>query len=336
MYQSIVLLFTNLLFLLGRYIDARQWARLKLRKPPIAIKNLYGEEKVEKSYKYSLDKLFLSIISSIQGQVTENIFILCNAYSWLWNISSRWSEYFNGSEMTASLLFVGILGTLMMLLGIPTNIYSTFFIEKRHGFNNQDAASFIQDIVKSWIISLILGLPFVFGLLKVINMCGAHFVLIAWLFTFVTQICLILIMPTFIQPLFNKFELLKEGELKDRIEQLAKRLSFPLKEVYVMDGSKRSSHSNAYFFGLFGSKRIVLYDTFIKQATQDEICAILGHELGHWACNHLWKRLIFTQVQMVLIFVALNRLIHNASFFESFGFMASQPRTHSTGARMAR
>lgn len=263
MLRSFVLLLSNFIFILNRYVDARQWQRFKLRKPQKLIVDLYGFEKVEKSYLYSLDKLFLSVCASLIMQVSDNIFIQFNIMRWLWEISFKFSTVYlrSYSELAASCVFISLLGTISQVLSLPAGIYSTFYIEKKHGFNNQDWYSFTQDIFKGWILSLIIGIPFVAGLIKVIEIFGSWLVPAACAFTFVVQIGLVLIMPTYIQPLFNKFEILPDGELKNEIEKLSKKLNFPLKEIYVMDGSKRSSHSNAYFFGLFGSKRIVLFDT---------------------------------------------------------------------------
>jgi STE24 endopeptidase len=135
---------------------------------------------------------------------------------------------------------------------------------------------------------------------------------------------MMLIFPTFIQPLFNKFESLPEGTLRVKIEALAKRLNFPLTQVFVMDGSKRSSHSNAYFFGFF-TKRIVLFDTLIQQNSEDEICAVLGHELGHWKCWHQFQMLFVTQLHIFVLFYAFSHFINRSEIYEAFGFRDEMP-----------
>ncbi|KAJ9081521.1 zinc metalloprotease [Entomophthora muscae] len=132
---------------------------------------------------------------------------------------------------------------------------------------------------------------------------------------------MITIFPTFIQPLFNKFSPLEDGPLKDQIEALAKSVEFPLTKLYVIDGSKRSSHSNAYFFGLFKNKRIVLFDTLLDDSTQEEILAILGHELGHWKLNHVTSRLVVTQLHLITVFLVFQQFITNKSLYEAFGFV---------------
>jgi STE24 endopeptidase len=143
--------------------------------------------------------------------------------------------------------------------------------------------------------------------------------LAAWVFALCLQMFLMLIFPTFIQPLFNKFDPLPAGSLHTKIEELARRLKFPLSKIFVMDGSKRSSHSNAYFFGFF-TKRIVIFDTLIAQSSEDEICAVLAHELGHWKCWHTMQNFILAQVQMFSMFYGYSLFSKQATIFEAFGF----------------
>ncbi|KAH9271840.1 hypothetical protein BASA83_005942 [Batrachochytrium salamandrivorans] len=126
--------------------------------------------------------------------------------------------------------------------------------------------------------------------------------------------------PTFIQPLFNKFDSLPDGELKVKIDALAKSVEFPLTKVFVVDGSKRSSHSNAYFFGLFKNKRIVIFDTLLEQATHNEVLAILAHELGHWQFSHTTKRLAIIQTHLFMVFFLFSKVIALDSLYMSFGF----------------
>jgi len=130
----------------------------------------------------------------------------------------------------------------------------------------------------------------------------------------------ILIFPNFIAPLFNKFEVLEEGSLRDKIEKMAKEMDFPLTKVFKVDGSKRSSHSNAYFFGFWKNKRIVLYDTLIDQMSEDEILSVLWHELGHWWYGHFWYMMLVSMASIMLFFFAYGMLKSNIQFFSDFGF----------------
>lgn len=134
-----------------------------------------------------------------------------------------------------------------------------------------------------------------------------------------------MIFPSFIQPLFNKFTPLPEGSLRKKIEALAIRLKFPLKKLFVVDGSKRSSHSNAYFFGFFNNKRIVIYDTLIEQSTEDEVVAVLAHELGHWYFNHVLLNILTVQAQLYAIFYLFSFVIKLKALYAQFGFVSQQP-----------
>ncbi|KAF8977821.1 hypothetical protein BGZ46_007098 [Entomortierella lignicola] len=127
------------------------------------------------------------------------------------------------------------------------------------------------------------------------------------------------------EPLFNKFETLPDGELRTRIEALASRIQFPLTKLFVIDGSKRSGHSNAYFYGFLKNKRIVLYDTLLEHSDNDEICAVLAHELGHWACSHNFRMILFGQVQLFLIFYLFSQFINDKAMYASFGFVDATP-----------
>lgn len=149
---------------------------------------------------------------------------------------------------------------------------------------------------------------------------GQSFYFYIWAFMCAFTLFINTIFPTFIQPLFNTFTSLEDGDLKVKIQKLATRISFPLGKIFVIDGSKRSSHSNAYFYGLWNDKRIVLFDTLLTQCTHEEIIAILGHELGHWAANHQWKRLFTVQIHLFLTFYFFNMIMDLKSLFAAFGF----------------
>lgn len=139
------------------------------------------------------------------------------------------------------------------------------------------------------------------------------------------QLFFVMIFPTFIQPLFNKFTPLPKGSLRTKIEALAAKLKFPLKKLFVVDGSKRSSHSNAYFYGFFNNKRIVIFDTLIDQSTEEEVVAVLAHELGHWYYNHVFVTLLTVQVQLFVLFYLFSLLTQLPSLFAEFGFGKEQP-----------
>lgn len=173
-------------------------------------------------------------------------------------------------------------------------------------------------------LSLVIGYPLLAIMLTVIEKGGAFFYLYLWAVLFLFSLVMLTIYPIWIMPLFNTFDPLPEGPLRSAIEALAKSLEFPLTKLFVCDGSKRSSHSNAYFYGFFKNKRIVLYDTLLAQANDREIVAILGHEMGHWKMWHTIQGFVFQQVYLFIAFYAFGQTLGERGLYASFGF-ATQP-----------
>jgi STE24 endopeptidase len=197
-----------------------------------------------------------------------------------------------------------------------------------------------MDMLKGQALTVALGTPLLSAFLKIIQITGTQFFYYLWLFGIVVQLFAITIYPIFILPLFNKLSPLEPGELKTGVEALASRLNFPLKSLYVIDGSKRSAHSNAYFFGLPWKKHIVIYDTLIEKSEPQEVIAVLGHELGHWSLSHTTQLFAIAQVcflrllmstansskfHMFYIFALFSVFIENNSLYSSFGFHNSHP-----------
>jgi STE24 endopeptidase len=207
------------------------------------------------------------------------------------------------------------------VLNIPLSLYSTFVVEAKHGMNKTTIGTFITDQITMLALTLGLGMPVLAGFLWTVQWAGEDFAFYVWLFMVGFQIFFIIIFPTVIQPLFNKFTPLADGSLKTKINALAARLKFPLKKLYVVDGSKRSAHSNAYFFGFFNHKRIVIYDTLIEKSSEEEVVAVLAHELGHWYHNHVLSNLIVVQVQLFALFYLFSLLIKLPSLYKEFGFV---------------
>jgi len=175
-------------------------------------------------------------------------------------------------------------------------------------------------MIKSLLISIVLVFPILGGIIYLVKWGGEFFYLYVCGFIFFVQIFLITIYPIFIQPLFNKVEPLPEGPLREKIEALAKQTGFPLTQLYQIDGSKRSGHSNAYFYGFWKNKRIVLFDTLINQVSEDEVVAVLGHELGHYFLNHTVYGLIIAQIHIAVLFFVFGKVMFTKELFQSFGF----------------
>ena len=228
-------------------------------------------------------------------------------------------------QIPHSLAFASILHLYFMLVGLPFEIYAIFVLEARHGFNRQTPLLYLTDQIKGLLLSAAIGLPLLALLLSIIRWGGAHFYIYVWGFLLLFQLLALLLYPILIQPLFNTINPLEEGPLRTAIEHLAQQIDFPLTKIFVIDGSKRSSHSNAYFYGFAGfGKRIVLYDTLLTQTTPDEILAILAHEFGHWKFNHTLQLFFISQVHLILIFYLFGLTLANRAMFVAFGFDGAQ------------
>lgn len=176
-------------------------------------------------------------------------------------------------------------------------------LEEKFGFNKQTVKLWVSDMLKGQMLGIVLGAPIISAVLKIVQKTGNSCFYYLWLFGVFVQVFAITIYPIVILPLFNKLSPLEPGAIKTGVENLAKKLNFPLQELHVIDGSKRSAHSNAYFYGLPWKKHIVIYDTLIEKSKPEEVVAVLSHELGHWSLSHTTK--LFGIAQVCLIFSLL-------------------------------
>lgn len=222
------------------------------------------------------------------------------------------------SSMGCGLLFIGILAGCKFIISLPFSIYSTFVIEEKFGFNKTTPKLFVLDLIKSMMLSLALGIPLLSAIFWFLESTGSWAWMICWGVTTGFILAVQYIVPSWIMPLFNKFTPLADGELKDKLFAYAKTIDFPLTRVFVMDGSKRSTKSNAFFTGFGKNKRIVLFDTLINAHTPDELLAVLAHEMGHFKKKHIQRRLIFGILQMGVIFYLLSLFISQQSLFTAF------------------
>jgi STE24 endopeptidase len=196
------------------------------------------------------------------------------------------------------LIFVFTFNIITTLLSLPVSYYSTFVLEEKFGFNKQTVNLWVTDMIKGQMLGIVIGVPVISTVLKIVQKTGNSFFYYLWLFGIFVQLFAITIYPIAILPLFNKLSPLEPGALKSGVEALARKLKFPLKELYVIDGSKRSAHSNAYFYGLPWKKHIVIYDTLIEKSEPEEVVAVLSHELGHWSLSHTTKIFGIAQVRL--------------------------------------
>ncbi|OQR99292.1 CAAX prenyl protease 1 [Achlya hypogyna] len=284
------------------------------------------EAKFEKSRLYSLDKSTFGFISDAIQELDSIVLLLAGYLPYVWSLSGRIVAAWGVSgEIPQSLVFVSLTMAKDLVFQLPFGLYSTFVIEARHGFNKQTLGLFLADKAKGTLVSIVVGFPLLSALIFLVRWGGDNFVFYVWLLTVSFTLLMLTIYPVWIMPLFNTFTPLPAGPLRTRIEALASQLAFPLTQLFVCDGSKRSSHSNAYMYGFFKSKRIVLFDTLLAQATDDEVVAILGHELGHWKLWHTIQGFVFQQVYVVAMFAVFGRCMHDTALFTSFGFSPAEP-----------
>ncbi|WVN88890.1 uncharacterized protein L203_104105 [Cryptococcus depauperatus CBS 7841] len=330
-YRFLVVLSTWLQTAFEVYILRRQMPCYDRPAPPPALASHLQGETFRKAQHYSRDKTRYQLAKLVFDQLLGWIMIRAVAYATLWDLSGQAISMIGlsqGRVIIRSLVWVTALTMVTAIPGLPWDYYKTFVLEEKHGFNKSTKGLWVADTFKTYALVAVLGLPILAGFLRIIEWAGKGFVPWLMLFLIGIQLTIQIVYPTFIQPLFNKLEPLPEGELRTKVEALASRLGFPLKHLYVIDGSKRSSHSNAYFYGLPWSKHIVIYDTLIKDSTTDEVVAVLGHELGHWYYSHPTKLLLSTQVHLLLTLTIFSIFIHNQSLYAAFGFppsLAVQP-----------
>lgn len=304
---------------------------------PEDLKDMLNEESFKKAQVYGTDKSQFRIIKEFYSISVTSI-ILYNKWIFVaWQKSENIAAVLNISpdqEIIVSCIFMTFVTLFNFVVNMPFTVYGTFVLEQKHGFNKQTVAFFIKDQIKSLVLSLVITLPIVSVVIFIIRLGDNMFVGWLWLFTTLATLLLLTIYPTVIAPLFDKFQPLSDGSLRKGIENLASKLNFPLSQIYIVEGSKRSAHSNAYFSGLFGAKRIVLFDTLIEKhdvekkvttgCTENEILGVLAHELGHWKCNHIYKSIALTEVNLLLLFSAFGFLFQYSLLYTSLGFPPGQ------------
>ena len=223
-----------------------------------------------------------------------------------------------GGIAHGSALVVSVV-VLFSAIELPLTVYRTFVVEARYGFNRMTPALFVADLLKQALLAALLGIPLLVLVLWLMGEMGARWWLYVWLAWTGFNLLVLLIYPTFIAPLFNKFTPLADATLAGRIEALLARCGFRSQGLYVMDGSKRSSHGNAYFTGFGASKRIVLFDTLLARLAPPEVEAVLAHELGHYKRHHVWKRVLLLFVLSLALLWLLGGLIDQAWFYQGLG-----------------
>ena len=237
-------------------------------------------------------------------------------------LTDTFNNLINNQLVIGAMVIISVM-LISSLIDLPLNIYKTFNIDERFGFNRMTAQIFILDLIKQSILSIVIGIPILLISLWIISNLGGLWWLWLWVFISVFNFLMLILYPTYIAPFFNKFLPLKDVNLKTKIEKLLLKCGFKSNGLFVMNGSLRSNHGNAYFTGFGNSKRIVFFDTLLEKLSHKEIEAVLAHELGHFHHNHVKKRIILMFVMSFIGLYVLGILKDSAWFYESLGVIQS-------------
>ncbi len=287
---------------------------------PEAFDGIYDRDNYKKSQNYLTVNTRFNWLTSSFGTLLILGFWFCKGFPALDNFLKT----FNMGPILTGVLFMGALIFANSIVSLPFSLYKTFVIEEEFGFNKTTVKTYITDMIKGTVLGTLIGAPLLAGILAFFQYTGCF----AWLYCWITVVLFLILLqyliPVWIMPLFNKFEPIEEGELKDAILNYAASINFSLQNVFKMDGSKRSAKSNAFFTGFGKNKRIVLFDTLIEQHTTHELVAVLAHEMGHFKKKHIIKTMVAGVIQAGFVFYILSICLSSKGLFEAF-FMDTAP-----------
>ncbi len=294
-------------------INARNLKKYE-KQVPEPFRGIIDEEELGKINRYTAHKINFSHAETIVGKIVFLFIILSGLLPWL--AEGLKDVHF----VLAGLIFFAIPGLIGAIVDLPFDYYHIFVIEEEYGFNTRTLKTWLTDLLKSLLITVIIGSVLLSLLLIMVKYAGGRWWIWAWLIFFSFQFLMAVIYPTVIAPIFNKFTPLEQEGLSEKIGHLAENEGFTLKGVFQMDATKRSRHTNAYLSGLGKSKRIVLFDTLMQAHGDDEILAVLAHEMGHLRRNHIKKQLIIMGLSSIVLFYLASEMITWQSMYQSFGF----------------
>lgn len=292
---------------------------------PSKLERVMTNETYSKARLYTLDKARFGFVKSIFSIVVSTTTLASGILATFYTYADSVSPV--EGEVATSCIWLFILMTVSTLIDLPFTIYHTFVLEEKYGFNKQTAVFFVLDKIKAFVVGQAITMPIASLVIVIVKYGGKWFFVWLWMAVGIVVLILLTIYPSYIAPLFDKYTPLPEGELRTEIEKLASELHFPLGQLYVVEGSKRSAHSNAYFYGLFGAKRIVLFDTLLGNpqsggCQNDEVLAVLSHELGHWSHSHIIKNIVIMQANLFFLFVVFAFTFHYPPIYRAVGFSA--------------
>lgn len=331
-----------LLFLWKFYLSLRQRAlMIRLVELPKSVEGLMTEDVYSKARSYDLDRLKFSNLKDIYSKLLTTGFLLVFCYRHFWQWSIDLAGYFGlnpKNEILLSGICMFIINVIYDTIDLPLKIYNTFVIEQKHGFNKETPLFFAKDQLLKFIVSQVIAIPLLCAVIWIVENGGDYFFLYLWIFSIMATLFMMILYPEVIAPLFDKYTPLPDGDLRRKIEALAASVKFPLYKLFIVEGSKRSSHSNAYLYGFHKHKRIVLFDTLVKEyykptegetegkgCETDEVLAVLAHELGHWKHSHTLKGFMLAQVSFLANTLLYAKLLNYKPMYVAFGFLDSQP-----------
>ncbi|HEY0561693.1 MAG TPA: M48 family metallopeptidase [Methylophilus sp.] len=293
-----------------RYVQAHR------QQVPAAFSNTITLESHQKAADYASAKTKLVLIDACLQALVLLVFTLGGGLQWLDNV---WTTVLPTQDILRGALVICSALLISSLIDLPLEYYRTFTVDERFGFNKMTPSMFFSDLVKHGLVGLALGAPILFAALWLMQSAGEYWWFYLWVVWSVFNIVMLAVYPTFIAPLFNKFTPLSDESLKSRIERLLTKCGFKSQGLFVMDGSTRSGHGNAYFTGFGSSKRVVFFDTLLDKLNENEIEAVLAHELGHFKHHHVIKRIAMMFFASLLGLALLGWLINQSWFYAGLG-----------------
>ncbi len=310
----IIVVFLCLDFVLERVLESLNSKHMSPVLPD-SLKGIYEEKEYSRFQSYKRENGRLDSWSSGVGFVVMIVFLVAGGFGWY----NSWVVSLTDSVVWQTILFVVGLSVVSSVLDIPFDYYATFRIEEKYGFNKTTRRVYWLDTVKELFLSLVLGGVLLALVVWFYTWAGTYFWLYAWGAVTLFSVFMAMFYSQLIVPLFNKQTPLQEGALRDKIQAFAGKVGFKLDNIYVIDGSKRSTKANAYFTGLGPKKRVVLYDTLIDELTEEEIVAVLAHEIGHYKKRHTLRSMVVSVIQMGVLFWLFSLCVNNVALSEALG-----------------
>jgi STE24 endopeptidase len=286
---------------------------------PEIFKDTIDPEKLKGIYAYTVESDHFQLIATLVNQGIFLVILLSGFLPWLVGTIGLW-EY---GPILSGLIFFAVLSMLTNLFRIPFNLYETFVIEERYGFNVMSLKMWVSDLLKSLVIVTILGGLLLGLLLALVIQGGPSWWVWAWMLVGGFELILLWLFPVVILPLFNKFDPIENKGLEENIRNLIGKVGLRAKGIFKMDASKRSKHTNAFFVGIGRTKRIVLFDTLLASHTEEEVLAVLAHEAGHWKRKHIFRMLVLLEILSFVSFYAVSKLLNWSLLYQTFGFQES-------------